>query len=381
MKFGKLFLIPLLLMGLVMAVDPISFNYLNASLANANCRLAMATSVVDSLVQASPNSTYMGQYLTPLQSDISNLQNYADSGDTASYGSYMSSTFDPDLQALNAAVAQWKKNESQSLSNDTRQTLRTDYSQYFAAYQACDLSTLKQYGLAKVAWYEGILNAGQNRSAMFGSAGLDNSAMSQVLQEAQSQIVAPLQNSIESADNASQIRSALQEYCLYDGCKHGPNFHLTIQFEIARVTASLDRAQNILNASNSSVVAADLAQAQTDLDSANSLISSINGSAYQSGQSQQLAGYLNDATKNIDQALMQGRQQGGPFGNGRGRGFGNGTRGGGNYTPGGQGRYRNITPGGYDNYTPGEYGNNTQNGVSFPYARVRPGQPNNSSVQ
>ena len=291
---------------------------LSAASTEAQCRVDFTVGYLNSIITAVPNSSStLGADVSSLQSDLSTLQGYAASNDASGYRNYLSSTFQPAFASVRSDIEArpWKGSDNATLAG-----LKANYSQLLQNYQSCQLNALKSFAEAKIAVYSQALDMYANRTNSIlnrNNTGMDTSALNQLQADAKSQILDPLQSAISGATNASQLRDAFNQYCLFDGCANGVNYHLAVKYGIARLNATLDAVQARVGANNSAL----FTKAQSDLANAESALASIGGARYTDGNSGGLRSSLESVNGDIQSAMAQARNM---MGNRTG-GFGNRT--------------------------------------------------------
>ena len=120
-------------------------------------------------------------------------------------------------------------------------------------------------------YYTTALNLYQLRAQNLTNRGIDASNLLNLVDNARSQTVTPLQNGVNSATNSSQLRILLNQYCLYDGCVNGTNFHMAAKFETMRMA---DLLAAISPNATAAGLGSNVAAAQTSLNAARTEISS-----------------------------------------------------------------------------------------------------------
>jgi hypothetical protein len=259
----------------------------------------MTANFIGQASTASPKLASLAQYSVSLQADSAHLSMLASSGNVTSFRAYTSGTFDP---ALNAAARNISSAiRAANLSANTTLQIRAGYNNAIAAYRTCNVNAAKAYALQKLSLFNQSIEKYQNESDEMASDGINASSLNQLLQSAGSQIVQPLSSAISKADdNASQISTALAEYCLFDGCRNGTNFHLAAHYELQKLQLELTYLQSAKNLSASSTAAA-----QAFLNNASSVLQAADSKAYAGSQSPEIFGNLTLASK----AMQQARQQ------------------------------------------------------------------------
>jgi hypothetical protein len=265
---------------------------------NARCKTNFTVTYLGYITSAAPSLSSLGQYSTALQSDTSMLSSLASAGNITAFRNYVSGTFDPELKTIANNVSSAVR--AANLSSNVISGLRQNYNATLASYKTCNINSIKQYALHKLEMFNGSIKSYQNQANNMASKGLNTSSLNQMLANAQSQIVNPFASAINAASNNSQISAALNEYCLFDGCKNGTNFHLAAHFSLQALTLQLNYLESEKNVSSSS-----LAGASADLDNASSILLSVGTKAYANGQADNIFDNLTAASK----AMQQARQQ------------------------------------------------------------------------
>jgi hypothetical protein len=162
------------------------------------------------------------------------------------------------------------------------------------------MESVKEYALRKLNMFNVSIRNYQNQANNLASRGLNASSLNELLQNAQAQIVSPFATAINQASNTSQIRAALNEYCLFDGCRNGTNFHLAAHFSLQSLTIQLNYLETDKNVSSSS-----LASVQAYLNNASSILQTVGTKAYVNGQGDNIFDNLSAASKAMQQARKQ----------------------------------------------------------------------------
>jgi hypothetical protein len=159
---------------------------------------------------------------------------------------------------------------------------------------------VKQYALQRLGLFNASIKIYRAQAEEMGSLGLNVSSLYQILQNAQVQIISPFASAVSKASNSSQIYSAVNMYCLYDGCVNGTNFHLPSHFYLQALTLQL----NYLRA-DKNVSAASLAPASAHLNNASAIIQSVGTKVYVDSQEGKILNNLTAASKEMQPAREQ----------------------------------------------------------------------------
>ncbi len=247
-----------------------------------SCRTNFTVSFIGSIVSTIPSlSNTLNPDATALQQDTLWMRGLANAGNDTAFRSYVAQTYDPELNLIRKDVARGLQGVNRTRNQTS--TIREAYNASKSELDDCELSALKSYAGSKVLLYNSALEYFNGRIANLSAMGLNTSALTQLMHSANSQIVAPLQTAITGAANVTQVRSALAEYCLYDGCIDGTNFHLQAHFKLVGL-------QLVVNRLDTSAITdtTALERAESKLNGDSVLLSGIGTSSYTAGQAAQL---------------------------------------------------------------------------------------------
>src|SRR5271157_3877610 len=209
--------------------------YLAAAAQYAQCKTNFTSAFIGQVTSAVPRLSGLGQYSAALQSDTSRLSSIAATGNVASFRSYLSGTYDPELNAISGNVSAQMR--AANLSRNQTSQLRLLYNGTLATYASCRIDSIRDSASRKLDLFNDSIADYQKEANVLSQQGVNVSALDLLLQNAKSQIATPLAAAVGLASNASQISAALNRYCLFDGCRNGTNFHLAAHFELDRLTA------------------------------------------------------------------------------------------------------------------------------------------------
>jgi hypothetical protein len=305
-------LVPMLGAAIVQKADITPL--LNSALTDAQCRVAFETGAMNAIISGfSVMSSLLGPRISDMQSDVPMLSQYASQGDAMNYSKYVQETFTKHLkQNADAAQAGFErlKNQTeqgqnmsgggssgqgggggsgggggqggggsggangsgpgQGMSPDemkaAMESLQSEYKTLRGAYDTC--FDVRGHAELVLDYYNTTLNGYELRARDLAGRGISASNLLDLVGNARSQM-APLKNGVNSAANSSQIRMLLYQYCLYDGCMNGTNFHMAAKFEAMRMadllaamspkaveeglSSNVTAAQASLNAANTEI--------------------------------------------------------------------------------------------------------------------------------
>ena len=251
---------------------------LNAAYQYAGCKANFTETVLSDVVTDVPSLSNLTGQVTSVKTAYAELGTYASSGNVSGYTAYQKSIFDPSITS--AAAALKSGFGSANLTSNEISTIRAQFSTQQTVLQNCYFGALKAYGNAKVSAYKQILAAADgvaaNISAKVNSShvpgGINVTPLYQAVQAANTTAVVPLQTAISQATNASQLKAAIQGYCLFDGCQNGVNAHLDAHYVTALFNIGINKLQTtpgiVYSTSNLTIVKDDVANASTALGQA-----------------------------------------------------------------------------------------------------------------
>jgi hypothetical protein len=266
------------------------------------CRINFNIGVVNEFASQFPNaSSNLQASLTTLQNDLSQVQSLGSSSDVQNFvrGQYSS-----DIKNVQSSIP---TQQVRGLSISKRATLVSDYNQLMATYQQCEKANYMNIIQERINGYQIQIANFQNKTNALAAKGFDVTSLNQLLQNAQTQIVTPLQNSIANSNTVQQVQTAARSYCLFDGCTNGTNFHLEAKFDVTRLNIILTSLQNNSTAFN--LDSGTISQAQQYLSDAQSTLNTVGIAAYQKGQSQTIFSDIQNASKIIVQLITQALKQ------------------------------------------------------------------------
>ena len=120
-------------------------------------------------------------------------------------------------------------------------------------------------------YYDAALDNYEMRAQNLSDRGIDAGNIQDLVNDARAKIITPMRKGIDSADNSSQYRIILDQYCLYDGCANGANYHMAAKFEAMRMSVLLKAMETQANAAG---LSNDVNAVQAKIDSAKIKINS-----------------------------------------------------------------------------------------------------------
>ncbi len=271
---------------------------LKAAADSASCRADFDAGYIGTLESGVPSASSLQSYADKVRSDEQELQALAAAGNATAFRDFMKSSFDPDMLSASDAVRSWRKDSDDyhNLSNSSKASLKAGYDQLRASEESCDFQALKEYANDRIESYNDALTAYGTQVSKLDGKGVGTSDLSSLISGARSQVVDPLQSAVSGATNASQLRQALGEYCLYNGCRNGTSFHMGARFASDKLGDILVRIQPL---AQSAGLGDNVTAAQTVLSSVQSELSSIGTSEYAQGQADQVWSGIRSAAGDV----------------------------------------------------------------------------------
>jgi len=275
---------------------------LQFALGNVKCMSDFTTSYLNDLITLAPSDTLSAD-VTKLQNDFTQMQTFETNNDTSGLRNYISSNYDPDLKTAKQDAIGWVKINWKNITMEKRVDIRNNHKDLKGTFDTCHFESMKDYGTGRINAFTSILDAYQKKADALKEKGLDTTTLDQVISDAKTQIITPMQNALDSAKDATSAKQALQNYCLYDGCKTGTNFHFQAKWEIAKLDIALARISSNANATQ---VQPKTTELQTDINNAKTALSSVGTQKYTDTQNKQVWDNIkaaNQLVKEIAQTL------------------------------------------------------------------------------
>lgn len=294
-KIFGLVLVVLMLAGTAFAVsDSNEAPYLQARYAKINCDARFSIADANSLLAADENAAELSESIETINLNLAALKGYADSGDKANFNTHAVETISA-IVSLNAQIRNAVANDLKGPGNrEKRVQLRDEHRAQRQLFLECRKNSNLSFALARINAYENILGAWENRIGNFESRGIKVSAMNQIISDARTQIIDPLQDAYDSGDYDT-AREAIQTHCLYDGCTSG-NFHFAAKIEIAKLDAFLDNVQAAASDAN---LETEWQSAKDDLNAATTSLEGVSGAKYTSETRSAVWNPIKDAAEKL----------------------------------------------------------------------------------
>ncbi len=246
MEIKYVMLFALLLAVPFVSAAPIKDNRLAGALDNAGCRAEFTMEVLESTANHSGNN--LSANAAKLQDDISAFKGFAEAGDVEAFREHLKD-FNAHMNDARKAIlqARMKGPAMGGVKGPAMGALKKDYDKFKENYNKCNLDSLKKFSYGKVATYDNYLDRAEERVSQLSAKGVETSDLTALIAEARSTIVAPLKDALQVSETPDEIHSALKQYCLFNGCKDGLNFHFAAKFEAEKLDKILELVKDKAN--------------------------------------------------------------------------------------------------------------------------------------
>jgi hypothetical protein len=218
---------------------------LESALKDMGCKVTYETGIMNAMISKFPSlSPSLSPYIGKLQTDLAQLTQYFNQKDIQNYSIYVQETFTPNM--IDANIAQRKgieglRDNSGMDKNATKtamRALKSEMESLRAANEIC--FDMKTHAGLVINYYTNSLDMYEKRANNLSERNIGATVLSNLVAEARQNILNPLKDEVNSAQNNSQIKAALMKYCLFDGCLNGTNFHMAAKYETARLQILLN---------------------------------------------------------------------------------------------------------------------------------------------
>ncbi|CUR52127.1 exported protein of unknown function [Nitrosotalea devaniterrae] len=253
---------------------------LPVQLASMTCSNAYLDGYLGDVVTAINNSTTtatLSTDITKTSTDFGTLQSDASANNTAQFRTDVK-TYNADSKTANLeAHSELKIVHSRTVNT----TLKSDASQLRSTENTCLFVAKQQKANLKGEMYDHVMARAQNMTEKMQKRGMNTDEINKVIGNATAKIQA-FELAVQNAQNSTQIKAALDSFCLYNGCKTSENFHFA-----AASAIQVDQARlNVLAVKNSTTSYQALVnQAQLDLGNAQTALNQVGSNKYQGTQS------------------------------------------------------------------------------------------------
>lgn len=254
---------------------------LQLQLATETCIDTHATAYLNDVVSAINNSTITSAITTTdipkINADFATLQTDANVNNTAQFKTD-TQKFSSDQRAANLDIVSAIR---AAHSKTVNSTLRSENSQLQSAEKTCLFAAKQQKAQIKVQAFNKAITHAQDMSGKLSKHGANTAALNQTINNANNQIQA-FQAAINNAQNSTQLQSALNSFCLYNGCKTANNFHFAAN---AAIQADQAKLNALAGKNTTSTFQALVGQAQSDITNAQTALTQVGANQYQGTQS------------------------------------------------------------------------------------------------
>lgn len=304
LKYGAFLASLLLVMPLAAYADQGKGEYssqvLQIQMAAMTCRNTYITGYLGDVVTVINNSTVTstlsGTDIPKLGTDYTAIQADASANNTAQFKADVK-TYTSDTRTANLdARADIKTAHSTTVNT----TLRSDIKQLMTTYQSCLFGEKQQYAQLKGQMFNNAISHAQNMTGRLSKHGMNTTALENTINGANAGYQS-YENQVNNAQNRTQLKAAMNSFCLYNGCKNSTDFHFAAKVAIDKEQARLNM---LASANSTSTYQALVAQAQADINNAQAALNVVGSGQYQGNQSSTIWGDLKAASDVIHQLQM-----------------------------------------------------------------------------
>jgi hypothetical protein len=163
------------------------------------------------------------------------MQLFLENNDIISFKEYLRTNIEPNLKISRSKISSWIRNNKKKLSNEEKTSFKEKYKELKQGYDNCITNSLKEYAQNRVDSFELIIQNHKNRTEALSLKGVDTTKLNEIINNGETEIINQLKEGIDSANNSKDILLVLNNYCLFNGCENGINFHLAIKYEIKKL--------------------------------------------------------------------------------------------------------------------------------------------------
>jgi hypothetical protein len=273
---------------------------LNNAYAFANCWTTFAAVQVNQTVKTIPSlSSNLTPDISTLQNENSQLHTYVTSDNVKGFAAYFHTTYEPGI--IYVATSTVENVHYANVSKSTKYSLDLEFLADRSTFFNCTKAPVTNLTNEKLDFYNYVVNKFDIQITALSANGINTTNMTAVVNGGQTQIIQPLQAALSSATNVSQINQALNEYCLFDGCKSGLNYHLDAKFQIAKLDAIDAKLLSEPNITANETL--ELRNASTQLNNATTILNSVGTSQYSGNQATEIWSQIKTAETDINAAI------------------------------------------------------------------------------
>lgn len=242
--------------------------FLPARVQHLSCTVDFTTTVMNEVVNAIPGgSSALSADISKLNGDKSQLSSLAAAGDPAAFDSFVDGTLTSDVkQGISDLHSAREGFKDDNITNDTRTQLKSGYDTARSALATCNDGAVSALLQARISQFNAVISGWNSRIATLKQKGFDTTAMQGIASGATGSVVTPLQNALQSVDTA-QMKSALQTYCIGDGCGGEKNASIVPYDYHGYAWMSLETLQAEVNKADTDPTVANITAAGVSLDS------------------------------------------------------------------------------------------------------------------
>jgi Spy/CpxP family protein refolding chaperone len=154
-------------------------------------------------------------------------------------------------------------------------------------------------GKQRLSQYNSLLSKENSQISAMASKGFDVSGLQSVVAGAQSNVVTPLQNAVNTG-NGTVVKDQLKSACLDNGMPY--SYHYSAQINLARLTSINNKLATLVN---NTTIQGQISDVNSKLSSVSSTLNSIGTSPYTGSQQDQVWDGLQAASQELKTIIIE----------------------------------------------------------------------------
>ena len=307
MKHRLIKLLLFILMCTILSFTAFAVTELEARAGMLGCQIDFHKAVLNSVASKVPQAANLSTLANKLQSDKNQVNALANAGNASVFRQFVNSTLRPDMKSSNRELQNARRNfKVWNVTKETKKALQNASKEARGVFTGCVKENALKHAQVKVNKYSKRLDDAQVKVGNLSSKNVSTAELTGIINQARAQIITPLQNAVNSGDGA-QAQAALKQYCLYNDCNNGTNFHFNAKFQQARLSALLAYVKPRADAAN---LSANVSAIQAKVDQSKAALNAIGNAHATKAQIDGVWGPLKQAVKDFRQLLKDIRKAG-----------------------------------------------------------------------
>ena len=278
-----------------LSLNNITQTHVNDLISYTECRINLTSRFISDANAIIPNySSNISSEQSLLSNDSNVLLTYENTSNLSSIMLFIHKRINPDILLFAHNLSLYLRNNRAHGNNIMASNmpitaanaiaLKSVYSNIMQNYSNCAILNARNLGALKTAYYHDIINNINNQVISLQKLGINTENLSTILDAANTSIILPMNAKITDALSLSNVVSAINSYCIYNGCANGYNYHLGARMAIAKYTLIMNK----INATDRSANISDISNADIALSNAQSLLNTIGTHEYVNNESKSI---------------------------------------------------------------------------------------------